>query len=273
MRHFAPAAAFALALAAVPLTSAAAAPAPGAPTVSDVASFHWSGPLAAPRMLRLAGSNGGITVSAATDGKLDVHAVATDGDASRVRVVAREDAGGVVVCVLYADESPDDCQVSGVNRNHNGGNHHNEPTVALVARIPAGVALNAETLNGAIRAHGASADIHATTLNGDVDVSGGTVTEATTLNGNIDASFASAPTGRATFTTNNGNVKVKLPSGSNADVEVSTMHGEITASFPLAIESTPGGFGPKSAKGKIGSGGAHLQARTINGNVDLRSNG
>jgi hypothetical protein len=254
-------------------TPAAAGPPPGAVTIAEVASFHYASPLAPPRTLRLSGSNGGITVSASTDGKLDVTAVARDGDASRIRVVTREEAGGVAVCVLFADESPDGCQLSGVDRSHSGRGHHNEPTVDLVARVPAGVALTAGTLNGAIRARGMTGEVRATTLNGDVEVTGSNVAEATTLNGNVDATFGSVPTGRVELSTNNGNVRVSFPAGANADVEASTIHGEITTSFPMAIQTTPGGFGPKSGKARLGNGGARVQAKSINGNVEVRSGG
>jgi hypothetical protein len=251
----------------------ASAPPSGQPIVSDVASFHWSSALASPRMVRLDGTNGSITVSASTDGKLDVRATVSDGDPARVKVVAREEGAGVVVCVLYADESPDACRVGGVNRSGSGKGHHNDPTVDLIARVPAGVSVAAETLNGGIHVNASGSEVRATTLNGNIDVSGATVTEATTLNGNVEASLSSPPAGRTAFTSNNGNVKVRLPGATNADVEASTMRGEITVTFPMTIESTPGGFGPKNGKGKIGSGGPKLEAKTINGNVEIRTGG
>jgi hypothetical protein len=256
-------------------TSASAAPPSPSPLVSEVGAFHWSSSLAPPRMVRLDDTNGAITVSASPsdDGRLDVRAVVHDGDPSLVRIVAREEPGGVAVCVFFAGESPDGCRVSGVSRPSSGGHHRDVPTIELIARVPAGVALAAGTLNGAIHARVAGGEVHAKTLNGDVEVSGGTIVEATTLNGSVDASFANAPApgSRATFSSNNGNVLVRFPSGTNADVEVSTMHGEIVAGFPLAITSTPGGFGPKSGTGRIGSGGPRIEAKTLNGNVELRS--
>jgi hypothetical protein len=257
-----------LALAAPPV---AASPAPV--TVSEVASFHCTSPIAASRAVRLDAFNGGITVAQSADGKLDVRAIAVDGDASRVRVITREEAGGVAVCVLFADESPEQCRVGSVDRTSSGRGHQNGPTIDLVARVPAGVSLIAGTLNGAIHARGVSGDVHATTLNGDVEVSGGNVVEATTLNGNVTATFGKAPaaTARVAVTTNNGNVKVSLPVGIDADIDASTIHGEITTSFPMAIETTPGGFGPKSGRARLGNGGAKIRAESINGNVELRS--
>ena len=39
----------------------------------------------------------------------------------------------------------------------------------------------------------------------------------------------------------------------------------------MAIETTPGGFGPKSGRARLGNGGAKIRAESINGNVELRS--
>lgn len=257
-------------------TLAAASPASAspsdAPVVSDVASFHWSNAIAAPRTVRLSGSNGGITVSPSADGKLDVRAVVKDGDPSRARVVTREEGGGVAVCVLFADESPEICHVGGVNRTGKG--HHDEvPTIELVARVPAGVPVSANTLNGAIQAQVTGGEVHASTLNGNVTVSGGPVAEATTLNGSVDVTLPTAPSASVKFSTNNGNVTITLPRATNANLEASTMHGEIKAVVPMSIQSTAGGFGPKSGSGTLGSGGVTIEGRSLNGNVEFRTSG
>jgi hypothetical protein len=228
-------------LAAFALVAVPAAASPPSVTVSEVASFHYAAPLTAPRTVRLAGFNGGITVTPSTDGTLDVRAVAVDGDPARVRVIAREEAGGVAVCVLFADDSPDGCRMSGVDRSSSGKGHHNEPTVDLVARIPAGVSLTAGTLNGAIHARGLTGEVRATTLNGDVEVAGSNVAEATTLNGNVEAAFGKVPAGRVELSTNNGNVKVSFPAGANADVEASTVQGRSRRAFHGNVEVRSGG--------------------------------
>jgi len=255
----------ALAFAALP---AAADPTPGV-AVSEVSAFHYSAPVAPPRTIRLATSSGDISATASPDGKLDVRAVVTQGDPSRVRVITREEAGGVAICVLFADQSPDGCHLDGIHTS--GSGHEKEPSITLVARVPAGVSLAVSSLNGAIHAHGMTADLRASTLNGDVDVSAATIAEATTLNGNVDATFGSAPKGTVALTTNNGNVTVHFPAGVDADIDASTSNGQIKTTFPMAIDSVPGGFGPKSGRARLGRGGAHVDAHTINGNVEIRT--
>ncbi len=237
-------------------------------TSSDVASFHWTSSATAPRTLRLYGSNGGITVSASADGKADVHAVIKDGDPALARIVRIDEPDAVTICVLFADEPPSDCSPNGISHGSHG-DHRNPPTIDLIARIPAGVSLSATTANGSIRAHDVGGEVRASTANGNVDVSGARIVEAITANGNVDARLASVPVSQTRFVTTNGNVNVRVPRGTNADVEAATMHGEISASFPMTIHSTPGGFGPKSGAGRIGSGGARIEAKTTNGNVDI----
>ena len=274
MRHLAPIVTIAsITIAATPVAAATNAMAGGNVTVSEVASFHYASPAAVlHEIFDSRSSNGDIVATAAHRREARRPCTVTSsGDAARARIVAREEGGGVVVCVLFADESPEACRMSGVSRSGSNRSHQNGPSIQLVARIPAGVSLTADTLNGTIRARGIGGEVRATTLNGDVDVSAATITEATTLSGNVDATFALPPTKNVEVTTNNGNVRVKLPSAIDADVEASTMNGTITSSFPMPLETTPGGFGPKSGHARLGKGGPKLEARSLNGNVDLKT--
>jgi DUF4097 and DUF4098 domain-containing protein YvlB len=258
----------AVAFASLGLASPAFAdPAPGV-TVSEVRAFHATNALAAPRPLRLSAISGSVSITPSTDGKLDVTAVVERGDASLVRVVTRDDANGVAICVLFAEQSPNDCGASDT-RAQARGDHHDSPTVSLVAHVPAAISVSASSLNGAIHAEGLAGSLRATTMNGDVHVSAAAISEASTLNGDIIATFAQAPAGHVKLSTNNGDVKASFASTLDADVTASTMHGDIVASFPIAISSTPGGFGPKSGRARVGRGGAEVQASTMNGNIEL----
>lgn len=247
--------------------SASSAP-PAGPTVSEISAFHYAAPLAGARTARLAATNGAIEVTPSLDGKLDVRAVVRKGDPAQVRVVTREEPTGVAVCVFFADESPDACHVGGITP-HNETNHQNGPRVDLVARVPAGVSLVASTLNGDLHAQGVTGEVRASTLNGNVDVAGGTVREATTLNGDVTAHFANPPSADATFSTNNGNVRVFFPAHTDASVETSTTSGELRGNVGMRVSSVPGGYGPKSGSATIGRGGPKIQARSINGDIDI----
>ncbi len=176
----------------------ASAPPSGQPIVSDVASFHWSSALASPRMVRLDGTNGSITVSASTDGKLDVRATVSDGDPARVKVVAREEGAGVVVCVplrrrisrcLPRRRRESLGLREGASQRPDGRSHRPRPRRCLRRRR------DAERWDPRSTPAASGSEVRATTLNGNIDVSGATVTEATTLNGNVEASLSSPPAG------------------------------------------------------------------------------
>src|SRR6185312_9358656 len=105
-----------LLLLAAPLALAAPA-APAAPAVSPAASFHYGAPLAADRAVRLDVVIGSIEATPSDDGRLDVRAVVKSGDAARARVVTREEAGGVAICVLLPEDAPEGCMLDGSHRH------------------------------------------------------------------------------------------------------------------------------------------------------------
>lgn len=186
-----------------------------------------------------------------------------------MKVVVREDPGGIAVCVLFVQDSPDDCRLGAVQR-HDHPHDNGDSDVRLVVRVPRGVTLVAGTLSGSISAQGLTGPVRASTLNGDVRVSTQATAEATTANGAVEVSFATPPTGPLSFETMNGQVKVDLPAGTNAAIDASTTNGEISANFPMTLHTLPMGLGPKEGHAQLGQGGPTLQAHTKNGNVVLR---
>jgi hypothetical protein len=251
-----------------------AAPAPpGAPAVSSGTSFHYSHGLTGPATVQLAGVQGDIEATASSDGVLDVQATITGKNPARMKVVAREDTGGIAVCVLFAQDSPDDCRLGAVERHGHSHRHvddDEDPDVRLVVRVPPGVTLVAGTLSGSISAHGLTGPVKASSLNGDVRVSTQSTAEAKTANGAVEVSFATPPTGPLSFETMNGRVTVDLPAGTNAAIDASTTNGEISANFPMTLHTLPMGLGPKEGHAQLGQGGPTLQAHTKNGDVVLR---
>ena len=265
----------AIALAAAPLvpsSALAATPAssPAAPVASTPAAFHYGAPLASGRIVRLDGIDVAIDATPSDDGKVDVRAVVREGDASRLRVVTREEEGGVAVCVLHVDESPEGCRVDGVTHASHHGGHDREPRVDLVARLPRGVRLLASSISGAVRARDLTGDVRVSTVSGDVAVSTRGVAEVTTVSGAIDASFGTAPRGNVAFTSTSGVVAVTFPAGTDADVEAMTVSGTLNAAFPMEIRSVPGDFGPKSGHARLGHGGARVRVQSVSGAIDLR---
>lgn len=225
--------------------------------------------VAAGSTVQLSGWSGAVEATGTDGDTLDVRGVFTGADASRMKVVVRQDAAGVAVCVLHADEPAERCRLGEIDRGQRYD--HLDADVRLVARVPRGVRLVAETLNGGVAATGMTAEVRASTLNGDVVVSTSGPATARTANGAIDATVGAAPaSGELRFETTNGRVHVALPAGIDADVEASTLNGAIRANFPITVEGTPYG-GPRQGRARLGKGGRRVLAHTTNGEVDLRT--
>jgi putative adhesin len=232
--------------------------------------FEWTGQLAPGQRIEVIGLNGSIRASAATGGNIVVTAVKTAGrrgNPSEVRIETVAHAGGVTVCVVYpaqAGSPANECRQDGRGRNDV---RDNDTRVDFTVQVPAGIGLAARTVNGSIDAQGLRGDTDATTVNGSVNLSTLGTARATTVNGSINASMGQAvwPSG-AKFTTVNGEVTLRLPAATSAQVRVSTVSGGIHSDFPLQMSTEPG---PKHAEGVIGGGGQRLDVTTVNGEVNL----
>ncbi|HWP55931.1 MAG TPA: hypothetical protein VN476_17505, partial [Pyrinomonadaceae bacterium] len=59
-----------------------------------------------------------------------------------------------------------------------------------------------------------------------------------------------------------------VPSGANAQVKASTIHGGITNDFGLAVED--GQFVGHNLSGQIGSGGPRIRLTNVNGSIAIK---
>lgn len=133
--------------------------------------------------------------------------------------------------------------------------------------------IDAKTASGNVRVTSVTGRVEAKSASGNVQVAeiSGTAT-AQTASGNVRANFAKIEgDGDLTFESASGNVEVKIPSDANAQVELSTMSGNLKTSFPLEVRESQFGVGAK-AEGQIGSGGRKIEAKTMSGNVNLSQN-
>ena len=110
-------------------------------------------------------------------------------------------------------------------------------------RVPRQVRLDElSTLEGDIVVHDVHGSIEAHNLHGDIEginVSGSVVAHA--LTGNILISLRALPDRRLPFTlaTINGNVDLVMPAQANADLELSTVAGNIAGDYPFQSVPSP----------------------------------
>ena len=239
----------------------------GAPLAAQ--DFRWHGALAAGKTLEVRGINGDIRASRASGSEAEVTATkrARRSNPDDVEIKVIEDSEGVLICAVYPSRRssrPNECRRDG---NHNDTDD-NDVEVTFEVKVPAGVTLEASSVNGNVLARDLPADAALTTVNGDIEVEAGGVAHATTVNGSIKARLGRADwKDRVDFTTVNGGIAVTLPGNASADLEASTVNGSIDSDFPITIR---GRMNPQTLRGRIGDGGRDLKLTTVNGGITIR---
>jgi hypothetical protein len=97
----------------------------------------------------------------------------------------------VLVCALWGERSS--CDERNYESHSDRSTRNNDVSVEFQVRVPRGVKVAVETVNGAVSVAGATSEVDASTVNGEVDVSttGGPV-NATNVNGNVRARWAAS---------------------------------------------------------------------------------
>jgi DUF4097 and DUF4098 domain-containing protein YvlB len=229
------------------------------------------------------------------------------GDLEDVGFELRREEGGITICAVWVGMSECDGggdYRSGRRGRDWSRDHQGE--VDFTVQIPAGMRVKASSGNGDVLISSAGAEVIASTGNGRVNVAGSTgEVTASTGNGDVTVENAGGPvevsTGSGavrvvtstgpvsansgngdievsigkldrmpdmTFSTGNGEVILRLPSGLDAEVSASTGNGTVTTDFPVTLRS--GKLDPSRLRGTIGNGGGRLSITSGNGDVEIR---
>jgi hypothetical protein len=232
-------------------------------------TFDWSGVVPAGSWLRVKNLNGPITVEPGTGSTAEVHAVKEwrRGDPSVVRFAVVKDGDNVTICALWNGAT---CDASGYHSRGNRNSENNDVSVRFVVKLPKGVRMDANTVNGSLNISGASAEVEARTVNGGISAasSSGPVT-ASTVNGSVRVRMDALPagTGDLSYSTVNGSVTVELPANFNGELDMSTVNGSVRTDFPITVS---GKLNPKRIRATVGNGGRLLRVKTVNGSLELR---
>lgn len=239
----------------------------------DANAFQWEGRIPEGRWISIHNLNGAITVEPASGDQVEVRAEKRwrRGDPESVRVETVRDGDDVVICALWTERST--CDRDGMHTRGRGGddwdNDRNDVSLHFTVRLPRGVRVRANSVNGGIEVSGARSEVVARTVNGRIDVatSEGPV-DAQTVNGAINVRMESlSSTADMEFETVNGSVRVDAPANLAADVSMSTVNGSLTSDFPLTVQ---GRISKHRINAAVNGGGRRLTMRTVNGSVELR---
>jgi DUF4097 and DUF4098 domain-containing protein YvlB len=134
-------------------------------------------------------------------------------------------------------------------------------------RVPRTAKVKVENVNGRVEIEGVTAEVGASTTNGSIEVDGAEgAVDAEVTNGTISVALARVdPEGRSTMRTTNGAIRLTLPSDAAAEVDARTVNGGIGCDFDLANETKA----RSRLAGRIGTGGARFELRTVNGAVNI----
>lgn len=238
-------------------------------------AFTWSGNIPSGRRILIKNINGSISVERSATGRVEVNATKEwrRGDPDVVRIEQRSLSNDeVVICAMWHEESR--CEEDGIRtprRNTRQGSRNNDVSVNFTVRVPEGVRVDLNTVNGALDVNGVTTEVIASTVNGAINArSAGGPVRARTVNGSIDVSMGS--TGSANeldYRTVNGSIRIQLPASFGAQLELSTVNGRINTDFPVTIS---GSLSPRRLRGTVGDGSARFSASTVNGSITLRKN-
>lgn len=228
----------------------------------ETEDLSWSWRLNAGQTITVRGLNGGISATRSGDGAVHVGArkSARHSDPASVHIDVSQDRDGVVVCAVYPGQS-------GCERGDHphGDTHNNDVVVEFEVEVPAGVQLQATTVNGDVSATDLDGPVEARTVNGSAIVATRSWATAGTVNGSVRARIGQRQWDHdLSFATVNGSVTVEMPPGTGCEVEASTLNGEVSSDFPVTVS---GRLGRHHLNGTLGGGGGALHASTVNGSI------
>ena len=246
------------------------------PGILGAQDFTWSGTVGRGNWVRTRNINGAVSIEQGTGDRVEITAIkkaSRGGDTSLVKIEVRQSAAGgdVVVCALWENRGTcdEDGYRSGLRNNSwDDDDDSRHVSVEFRVKVPAGVRIDATTVNGRIDIAGATSEVRASTVNGGITAAstGGPV-RASTVNGGLDVRMgALSGTEELSYSTVNGSVKVRLPENVNADIELSTVNGSLETAFPITVQ---GRMDRRHLHARLGNGGPRLTFSTVNGSVEL----
>lgn len=228
--------------------------------------FDWRGAVARGDKIEIENINGDVRASFTSGSEVVVHATKTgrDDDPASVTIEVVPHAQGVTICAVYPDVpgwGPNEC-LPGPQGNMN--NRDNDVEVEFTLSVPAGVEFVARVVGGDVEATDLRSDAFVTTVGGDISVTTAGIAQLSSTSGALRAVIGQADPGRdLAFRTMSGDVSVRIPSNTNAQVLATTFSGRIDSDFPLEGTAT-------HKFGTLGSGGPNLTLSSMGGDVDLR---
>jgi hypothetical protein len=225
--------------------------------------FHQTYALTPDGRIELDNINGPVHISSWDQNQVKVDAVKYADtkerlDEAKIEIDARNDS--ISIRTKYPDH----------NQSWNWGSHNNPATVEYTLTVPRTARLDEiKLINGSLDVTGMSGEVNASCINGRLeahDLSGRA--RLSTINGRLDARFGQLASNSVELNSVNGSVELTIPSDSKAELEADTVSGGIDNDFGLHVNHH--NFVGHDLRGELGSGGAHISLKNVNGRIEIR---
>ena len=132
--------------------------------------------------------------------------------------------------------------------------------------------LDADNVSGDVRgAMLACSSVRTTTVSGDISVGCARVSEAAlkSVSGDVQLSLSAlAPAGAVSLNSISGDVRLGVPAGVSARLDLGSLSGSIGGALPAGVT-----VHKHSVSGRFGSGDGSLRAQTVSGDIHLQQGG
>lgn len=237
--------------------------------------FQRSYQLGAGGSIRVSNVSGNINVSGYDGNAVIVNAFKEGRDSNQVEIEDRSAGDRVDIGVQYPRNCNCDASVRFEVQVPRAGRYNFERISTASGDIRAqnfAGNLRASTASGEVEVTNVSGEIRASSASGNVNVRNATgEVNASSASGDVDVEIAQLEgAARMTFSSASGDVRVKMPSNLDAEVNLSTVGGSVQTTFPLQVQRRQHGAG-EYARGRLGSGAGTLRISSASGNVRLES--
>ncbi|MGH7655476.1 MAG: DUF4097 family beta strand repeat-containing protein [Gemmatimonadaceae bacterium] len=241
------------------------------PEHDDPAAWSWNGPVAAPATVFVRNTNGSVEVKPAKGANVEVTAEVRwrRGDPKHdITYKAVPSANGVIICAIWGDGSCTESNYEVKKPSFSIGPFSNgsDASVAFTVYVPAGVKVDALTMNGSIGV-AATAPVKARTVNGTIKVATAVgPVDAETVNGDVDVRMTTlSGDGPVRAHAVTGSVAAYLPQKFDGSVEMESALGGVTSDFPGTTPTDD----KKKFTATIGSGTRTVDIGTVTGSAAL----
>ena len=133
--------------------------------------------------------------------------------------------------------------------------------------------LRTETVSGDLRAENVSGNVEASSVSGDIRLVGiqSKDVRTETVSGDIAYTGSMEPSGRYSFESHSGTLRLNIPRGAGAQFSVETFSGDLQTDFPVTIPPRSSMRREGRVEFTIGDGRAKVTAQTFSGSIVINS--